>query len=142
MDPDVPPCVGGVIDPHVRAYLDISREGAMWVGRTASHLGDFELRIQGHNEGIRGTEVSGSVKGTAIDTAYPFGLRGLHPEFALTLKVGAETGSAGSVTGRAEPTGDVSGTIAGDTQYVDGLGNVTKCAAVIWSLAPAPSPLS
>jgi hypothetical protein len=86
--------------------------------------------------------VKGSIKGTAIDTAYPFGLRGLHPEFALTIKVGAATGTAGSVKGLADGNGHVGGTISGDIQYFDGRGNVTKCTAVVWSLEPVPDPLS
>ena len=134
--PDAPPCVGGVFDPYVRAYLDISREGAAWVGRTTSELGDLELRIQGD-----GTDVSGSLKGTAIDTAYPWGRRGLAPQFALTIKVGAATGNAGSIKGLADGTGHVGGTISGDIQYFDALGNVTKCSAVVWSLEVVPNPL-
>ena len=134
---DVPPCVGGVIDPYVRADLDISSEGPAWVGRTTSELGDLELRIQGD-----GTDVSGSLKGTAIDTAYPWGRRGLAPQFALTLKVGAATGSAASIKGLADGTGHVGGTISGDIQYFDALGNVTKCSAVVWSLEVVPNPVS
>jgi hypothetical protein len=134
--PDAPPCVGGVIDPYVRAYLDISREGAAWVGRTTLQLGDLELRIQGDE-----TDVSGSLKGTAIDTAYPGGLKGLHPEFALTIKVGVATGSAALVKGLADGTGHVGGTFSGDIQYFDGLGRVTKCTAVVWSLDVVPNPL-
>ena len=128
---DAPPCVGGVLDPYVRAFLNISREGATWVGRSTSPPSDLELRIQGD-----GTDVSGSLKGTAIDTAYPGSLKGLHPEFALTLKVGATTGSAASVTGVTDASGHVGGTVSGDTQYFDGLGRVTKCSAVVWSLEP------
>lgn len=134
----MPPCFGAVVDPsYVRAYLDFSREGAMWLGRTTSQLGDLEVRIQGD-----GADVSGSIKGTAIDTAYPFGRRGMAPQFALTIKVGAATGSAGSVKGLADGTGHVGGTISGDIQYFDGLGNVTKCSAVVWSLEMVPNPLS
>src|SRR4029079_14222297 len=97
-DPAVAPCVGAVTDPsYVRVYLDIAREGTGWVGRTTTQPGDLALSIQSDGAGVGGTSVIGSIKGTAIDTAYPFGLRGLHPEFALTIKVGAATGSAGSV---------------------------------------------
>jgi hypothetical protein len=132
-----------VTDPsYVRVYLDIAREGAGWVGRTTTQLGDLALSIQSDGEGVGGTAVKGSIKGTAIDTAYPFGLRGLHPEFALTIKVGAATGTAGSVKGLADGNGHVGGTISGDIQYFDGRGNVTKCTAVVWSLEPVPDPLS
>jgi hypothetical protein len=132
----VPPCVGAVTDPsYVRAYLNISREGAMWVGRTTQ--GDFELRIRGD-----GTDVSGSLKGTAIDTAYPGGRKGMYPQFALTIKVGAATGSPASVKGVVDGTGHVGGTISGDIQYFDLLGNVTTCSAVVWSLEVVPDPLS
>jgi hypothetical protein len=105
------------------------------MGRTTQ--GDFELRIQGD-----GTDVSGSLKGTAIDTAYPGGLKGLHPEFALTIKVGAATGSPASVKGAVDGTGHIGGTISGDIQYFDLRGNVTTCSAVVWSLEVAPDPLS
>jgi hypothetical protein len=109
----------------------------MWVGRTTSQLGDLEVRIQGE-----GADVSGSVKGTAIDTAYPFGRKGMRPEFALTIKVGAATGSGGSIKGSADGTGHVGGTMSGDIQYFDGLGNVTNCSSVVWSLEVVPNPLT
>ena len=134
--PDVPPCVGGVLEPYVQVFLDISREGAMWVGRP-KEPGDLELKIQGDV-----TDVNGSIKGTAIDTAYPGSLKGLHPEFALTIKVGVATGSAALVKGLADGTGHVGGTLSGDIQYFDLLGRVTKCTAVVWSLETVSSSLS
>ena len=140
-DPAVPACLPPVTAlTDVRAYLDLSSEGAIWIGRTTTQLGDLELTIQGKEDGAAGFDVSGSIRGTAIDTAYPLARRGMFPQFALTIKVGAATGTAAAVEGVSERTGRyASGTISGDIQYFDGLGNITKCTAVVWTLEPVPS---
>jgi hypothetical protein len=91
--PEVPSCVPPVTaftEAHV--YLDVSRgDVSFWIGRTLWSLGDFEFRIQGDEEVTGGFQLSGSVQGTAFDTAYPGGLKGLHPEFAITVKISGAT---------------------------------------------------
>jgi hypothetical protein len=124
----------------VRVFVDVSREGGLWVARSPAPFGDLELQIQGHERVTNGTEVRGSIKGSAIDIKQiPGGRRGLAPEFALTISVGTTIGIAASAEGVAERTGRyISGTISGEIEYSNNLGNVTSCPSVTWSLQPVP----
>ena len=140
-NPEVPPCVPPVnVLTDVRVILDVAMDGGTWVGRSPSQLGDVELRVQGLEEVTTGIEVSGSIVGGAVDhKQLPFGRRGLVPEFALTIRIGGAARSAASVKGSAERTGrHISGTISGDIEYRNNLGNVTRCTAVTWILQPEP----
>ena len=130
-DPDVPPCLAPVTAfTFVRVRLDVTKEGALWVARSPSAFGDLELRIRGDGEVTGGTEVSGSVRGTALDTE-------TRPVSDVRVRIGAAT--AASVEGLAERTGRfIRGTFFGDIQYINSVGNITQCTAVIWTLQPAP----
>lgn len=133
-DPEIPPCLPPALAyTATRLRVDVAEERGLWVGRAPSAIGNLELRIRGGEEVIGGVQVSGSIVGTGLDNETGF-LPG------VTIMFGGLTGGAASVDGLAEPTGRyVHGTIIGDIQYSDSVGNVTKCTTIIWSLQPVPS---
>ncbi len=130
-DPEFPPCLPPVtVFTAARLRIDVTEEGGFWVGRSPSGIGDLELRIRGDEELIGGTQVSGSISGTQMDNLSS-------PAADVSVRFG---GSAASVTGTAERTGQyVRGKIAGDIQYFNSAGNVTRCTSIFWSLQPASS---
>ncbi len=132
-DPEVPPCQPPVtVLTAVRLRVDMTQEGALWVGRSPAGIGDLELKIKGDQEVVGGFEVSGSVKGTELDTE-------TRPVSDISIRFGGATGA--SVKGEAERSGRfIRGTMSGDIQYSNAAGSTTRCTAIIWSLQPAPSP--
>ena len=137
---DIPPCEPGtgtvLLGGNVR--IEVSKEGAQWVGRASSPTGDLVLTMQAGEETDEGIAVSGSVIGSALDNTSPVGVE--HIRFrAVTMKFGGATGNAAIVKGVAERTGrHVEGTIAGDIEFSNAFGDPRRCPTVTWNLDALP----
>ena len=137
--PEVPPCEPGTGTVLLSGgvLIEVSKEGAQWVGRASPPQGDLVLKIQSGEETSEGITVSGVVTGVALDNTSPVGAS-LRQFRAVTMKFGGATGNAAIVKGVAERTGrHLEGTITGDIEFSNAFGDARKCPAITWTLDPS-----
>jgi len=133
---DIPPCEPGpgtvLLGGNVR--IEVSKQGAQWVGRASSSTADLVLTIQAGEETGEGIAVSGSVIGSALDNTSPVGADMIKFRDVI-MKFGGATGTAAIVKGVAERTGrHIEGTITGDIELLNAFGDARKCPTVTWNL--------
>jgi hypothetical protein len=138
--PEVSPCepVTATVLLSGAVTIDVSKEGALWVGRASPPKGDLVLTIQGGEETSEGIAVSGFVTGMALDNTSPVSAALIRFR-DVTMKFGGATGNAAIVKGVAERTGrHLEGTITGDIEFSNAFGDARKCPAITWSLHALP----
>ena len=137
---ELPPCeVGtGTVLLSGGVTIDVSEEGALWVGRASPPKGDLVLKIQGGEETSEGIPVSGFVTGMALDNTSKVGAALIRFRDVF-MRFGGATGNGAIVKGVAERTGRrITGTITGDIEFSNAFGDAWKCPAITWSLEPSP----
>jgi hypothetical protein len=129
-DPTIPACDGPIGVPRsgksVTVELQVARDGAEWVGRSAVAGADLELRFRDGGEPSFGKRAfSGTLRGRAPDG----GLRGMIEPRDVSVDVAAGS----TIEGETAFTNRVStlvGRARGHFQFSDSAGNSATCAIV------------